>query len=89
MTAWILLLLTLGCGFLTYDAFRWSGSIEKAPWSAISNLWKGGLSHLSITEQNQMKQRYASRLSGAGQLCWLFLVFTVLLAILTVQAFMG
>jgi hypothetical protein len=89
MTDWLLLFLTMGSAYLTYDAFRWSGSIERAPFSAISNMWKGGLSHLSIVEQNELKQRYASKLLGAGQLCWLFLFVTAVLAGLTVRAFMS
>lgn len=88
MTAWLLLVVTLGGAYLTYDAFRWSGSIESAPFSAIANLWKGGLSHLSVAEQNQLKQRYASKFLGAGQLCWLFLAVTVIFGVLTVRAFL-
>jgi hypothetical protein len=66
MGAWLLLLVTLGSAYLTYDAFRWSGSIERAPFSAISSLWKGGRTHLSVVEQNRLKQRYSSKLLGAG-----------------------
>ena len=89
MTAWLLLLLTLGCGYLTFDAFRWSGSIERAPFSVIGSLWKGGLSHLSVVETDQLKQRYASKWLGGGQLCWLFLGVTVALSVVTVRAFLG
>lgn len=87
MTAWILLILTVGGAYLTYDAFRWSNSIKHAPFSAIASMWKGKLSHLNVTEQNQLKNRYASRLLGADQLCWLFLVITLLLAVQTILAF--
>lgn len=89
MTAWLLLLLTVGSAYLTYDAFRWSGSTERAPFSTIASLWSGGLTHLSVKEQSELKQRYASKLLGAGQLCWLFLVMTVVLAVFTVLAFIG
>jgi hypothetical protein len=89
MGAWLLLLATVGSAYLTYDAFRWSGAIEGAPFSAISSLWKGGLSHLSAAEQNQLKQRYSSKLLGAGQLCWLFLAVTVILGLLTIRAFIA
>jgi hypothetical protein len=87
MTAWLLLLLTVGSAYLTYDAFRWRAGIESTPFSAIAGMWKGGLTHLSVVEQNQLKQRYASKLMGAGQFCWLFLVVTVALAVFTVKAF--
>lgn len=89
MTAWLLLVLTAGSAYLTYDAFRWSGAIERAPSSAIASMWKGGFSHLSAVEQHQLKQRYASRLMGAGQLCWLFLAFTAILAYFTVLEFLA
>ncbi len=89
MTAWLLLLLTLGSAYLTYDAFRWSGAIERTPFSAIASLWNGGLAHLSVKEQNQLKQRYASKLSGAGKICWLFLLVTVVFAVFTFRAFIA
>ncbi|WP_439606165.1 hypothetical protein [Hydrogenophaga sp.] len=89
MNAWLLLLVTLGCAYLTYDAFRWIGSIERTPFSAISSLWKGGLTHLSVVEQNRLKHQYASKLFGAGQLCWLFLTITVVLGIFTIRAFIA
>jgi hypothetical protein len=89
MTAWLLLILTTGSAYLTYDAFRWSGAIENAPFSAIASMWKGGLSHLSAVEQNQLKQRYASKFIGAGQLCWLFLALTVVLAYFTTLEFLA
>ena len=87
MTAWLLLILTVGGAYLTYDAFRWSSSVEHAPFSSIASMWKGKLSHLTVAEQNQLKNRYASRLLGAGQLCWLFLGITVILAVQTFLAF--
>ena len=87
MAVWILLLLTVGCGYITFDAFRWSGSVKDAPFGAIARMWKGGLSHLSVQEQDQLKNRYASRLLGAGQLAWVFLAVTVVLAMFTIRAF--
>jgi len=89
MTSWLLLLLTLGSAYVTYDSFRWCGSIEHAPFSAIASMWSGDLTHLSVQEQNQLKQRYASKLIGAGQICWLFLAVTVGLAYSTVKAFIA
>jgi hypothetical protein len=87
MMAWLLLLLTIGACYLTYDAFRWRDSVECAPFSVIADLWRGGLAHLTIAEQNQLKRHYVSRLIGIGQLCWLFLGATIVLAVLTIQAF--
>jgi hypothetical protein len=59
MSPWLLLMLTLVCGWLTYDAFRWKASLKEAPFSVIRNLWKGGLAHPSVAEQNKLKERYA------------------------------
>lgn len=87
MTAWLLLLLTVACAWLTYDAFRWGTSIEHAPFSTISSMWKGGLPNLSVVEQNELKQRYASKVTGVGQIGWIFFVGTVVLAILTAREF--
>ena len=87
MTAWILLLFTMLCAYITYDSFRWSASLKNAPFRVIENMWKGGLSHLSQTEQNKVIQGYSS-FFGAGQLPWFFLAGTFGLAIFTARAFL-
>ena len=88
MTPWLLLFVTLGCAYVTYDAFRWRKGIKRAPFSVIANLWKGGLSHLSLAEKNGVKERFASELFGVGQISWLLFGVTVFLAAATVQAFL-
>jgi hypothetical protein len=88
MNSWFLLFLTIGCAFITFDAFRWQQDVKRAPFSTISNLWKGGLSHLSASEKAKIQQRYSSTLFGVGQFCWLFLVITILLAVVTVRTFL-
>jgi hypothetical protein len=88
MTAWLLLFLTVGCAYVTYDSFRWSRAVGRAPFSVIATLWKGGLTHLSVAEQAELKQRYSSNLFGVGQFCWLFLATTLFLAAATVRAFL-
>jgi len=87
MTSWILLFLTAVCAYVTYDAFRWRKAVERAPFSIIATLWKGGLSHLSTAEQADQQKRYASSLFGMGQIAWLFLAVTIALAGATVRAF--
>ena len=88
MKAWVLLLLTVLCGYLTYDAYRWVSSLRDAPFSVIASLWRNRLSHLSVTEQNKVRDRFASYApASAGRFVKLFLLFTIILATLTVQAF--
>ena len=87
MARWLLLLLTIGCGLLTYDALRWRSSITKSPFTFIASLWKEGMSHLSISEQNKVRDSYASGLV-AGRIVWLFVAGTVVLGTLTVRAFL-
>lgn len=89
MNAWILLILTIFCGYITYDTFRWGGAMKKAPFSVISNLWKGGLGHLPLSEQNKIKDRYASSILGIFQIQWFFLIVTIGMAVATVRAFLA
>jgi hypothetical protein len=86
MARWLLLLLTIGCGLMAYDAWRWRFSIKKSPFTTIANLWKGGTSHLSVSEQNKIRDGFASGL--AGRIVWLFMGGTVVFAALTVRAFL-
>ena len=87
MISWFLLLVTVGCAYATYDAFRWGERIGRSPFSVIEHLWKGGLSHLSLTEKSEVQRRYASALFGFGWTPWLFLLVTIILAVATVRAF--
>lgn len=87
MRAWLLLLFTVICGYLTYRLFRWVESLENAPFSTIAHLWKGGLSHLTPAEQDKIMRLAPSEL-GFGPLPWLLLTITIGLAIFTVRAFL-
>lgn len=87
MQAWFLLALTILAAFITFESFRWHRAMKRAPFGAIASLWKGGLSHLSVAEQNNVKERYLSGTMGIGQFPWLFLAITIGLAIFTVRAF--
>lgn len=82
--------LTVGCFFLTIDAFRSKSPMKDAPYSTISRLWKRGLNRFSLVEQDKMQRRLAFPLGGIGLglLAWVFLAMTILLAILTVRAFL-
>lgn len=88
MSPWILLLFTVIAALVTYDAFRWSGNLKDAPPNIISSLWKGGLNHLPLSEQNKIKNYYATSIFGAVQFQLIFLAVTISLAFATVMAFL-
>ena len=88
MSPWILLLFTIVAALVTIDAFRWGGSLKDAPASNISNMWKGGIDHLPLIKQNEIKNRYASSIFGVFQFQLVFLVVTLCLAVATIRAFM-
>jgi hypothetical protein len=88
MIVWLLLLVTISCAYATYDAFRWRERTGRSPFSLIMNLWKGGLSHLSLAEKSDVQRRYASALFGVGWIPWFFLSITIILAVATVRAFL-
>lgn len=85
MIPWLLLLLTLGSAYLTYDAYRWTNVSERMPLSVIASLWKGELSHMNLVERDEVRRNSARY--GMSQICWLFLAVTISLAIATVRAF--
>jgi hypothetical protein len=87
MIRWLLLLLTIGCACMAYDAFRWRSAIPRTPFKTIAGLLPGGQSHLSLAEQSKLRDGLASSLF-AGRIVWLFLGGTVLLGVLTVRAFL-
>jgi hypothetical protein len=63
--------------------------VKEAPFSVISSMWKGGLSHLPLSEQNKIKDRYSSSIFGVFQFQVLFLVITISMAVATVRAFLA
>ncbi len=87
MTPWVLLLLTILCGYLTYDAFRWSGSVKGAPFSILESMWKSDLRHLSLSEQSQIRDRFSSFF--ASKVLVIFLFITMGMAVATVRAFLA
>lgn len=91
MTAWLLLALTLACAFLTLDAFWLKAPMKEAPYGDMPGRWKRGFNHLSLAEQNeaQNRSRFYSSLVGMGVMAWIFLAITLLLALLTIGAFMA
>ncbi len=91
MTAWLLLIVTLGSAWMTWDAFRLGGSIDEPTSRYLPNILKRGMEHLSLAEQEELQRRshiYVGVL-GPGVLRWLFLLITVLLAVGTGKAFLG
>jgi hypothetical protein len=89
MTPWLLLLGTMVCAFVTYDAFRLGGALKDAPFNVISDMWKGGLSHLSQVDKNKIQERYAHSVFGLFQIKFLFLLATLAMAVATVRAFIA
>jgi len=57
--AFILLLATIGAAKLTVDSLSISKNLKEQPFNAMSG---GQYSHLSIVEQNAVRDRYALRL---------------------------
>lgn len=82
-------MLTVVSIWLTVDAVRWKLGAKDIPFSAISSLWKGGLSHLSLAERQAVRDRYLSSLWGIGQFAWLFALVSVVLVIVTIREFLG
>ncbi|MDR1935812.1 MAG: hypothetical protein LBS49_09610 [Candidatus Accumulibacter sp.] len=63
--------------------------MKEAPFSVISSMWKGGLSHLPLSEKNKIKERYSSSIFGIFQFQLLFLIITMGMAFATVRAFLA
>ena len=87
MSPWLLLVLTVVCAALTYDAFCMRSAVRKSPFSVISHLWGKSADHLSLTEKEKIKDRFLMHGSGTFDLGPLFFLFTVVLAVATVKAF--
>ena len=86
---WLLLGLSVVSIFLTIDAWRWKTNAKHIPFSAISTLWKGGLDHLSLQEQQAFRERYDSwRVGGIGTIVMVFTLVSVFLLIATARAFL-
>lgn len=90
MAQWFLLALTLASAFLTFDAFRLDNPRTEVPYSILPRSWKRGLDHLPLAEQDRLQTRLrpVAGVLGLGVLSWLFLAITILLAVLTVMAFL-
>jgi hypothetical protein len=84
MSAWLLLLLTIGAACLTYNVFRWSESVGRGPFGPIAGMWKQDLSHLPLAEQDKRKEQMTWI---AMRIFLFFLAATIGLAVVTVRAF--
>jgi hypothetical protein len=63
--------------------------MKDTPFSIISSMWKGGLSHLTLSEQNKIKERYSSSIFGVVQFQLHIMVVTIGMAFATVRAFLA
>ena len=86
MEKWLLLMFTAIGAYVTYDSFRWRDSIKRAPFSVISSMWKGNLTHLSAAEQEKAKAHVTSFMGG-GQFPWIFLLVTIVCGVFAARAF--
>lgn len=89
MSPWLLLVLTVACAALTVDAFRTGGPMREPPVRFWPRGWKRGMDRVPLAEQDRIYRNIRYPLLGTGFLAWIFLAMTVLLAILTVQGFIG
>jgi hypothetical protein len=88
VAAWILLLLTLVCAYVSYRAQKWGEGIQSAPPELLGELWKGRLEHLSLMERKALRDRLATSPIGFGRLVGFLWLLTFMLAVTTVQAFL-
>lgn len=89
MVAWLLLALTCGGIWLTCDAFRFGTSVDKSRHRHLQNIFKQGMEHLTLAEQDELQQRSRIHLGlfHPGLLPWVFLAITVLLAVASAREF--
>ncbi len=89
MVAWLLLLLTCGGVWMTYDAFRFGASADKPGHRHLPNILKQGTEHLTLVEQDELQQRARIHMSilSPGSLPWLFLAITLFFAVATAREF--
>lgn len=89
MSPWLLLLLTVVGTALTVDAFRAGGPMKEPPVRSWPRSWKRGMDHVPLGEQDRIFRTLRYPLLGTGVLAWIFLAVTVLLAALTIRAFIA
>jgi len=82
MNHWMLLLITLAASALTFDTFRWGAPVRE---TRMASQWEPNLE----VEPAQPRSHSPRALFGFRALPWLFLAMTLLLAAMTVQAFIG
>ena len=89
MGSWLLLAATLFAAWMTYDAFQLDSSMDEPKFKYLPSIWKQGMEHLTLAEQDELQQRSRVHLGffGPGLLPWLFLAITVLLAVGTAKSF--
>ena len=88
MSPWLLLTLTLACAALTMDAFRSGDRFRQPKVRFWPREWKRGVSHVPLAEQERVYRHIRYPLIGLASLAWVFLALTVVLAGLTLAAFL-
>lgn len=57
MTSWLLLIVTLGSAWMTWDAFRLGGSIGESTSRYLPDIMKRSMERLSLVEQEDLRRR--------------------------------
>lgn len=84
----MLLLITLAAAAFTYDAFRWEAPMRHTPLGRMSRELASGHAPLAPRDHPRHGSPWHFLL-GFGALPWLFLGMTLLLAGMTVEAFIA
>ncbi len=87
--AWLLLVATVLCGYVTIQAFRWWTSLLNGmPFHVFSSMWSDQLKGMTLSDQAKLRETTRSSLSrglvGVPLFC---LVVTAALAWATISAF--
>jgi hypothetical protein len=86
MNVVLLVAITLALGYVTLDAFSMrGGEYKKLPYNIIAKILGRDISHLSLEEQERLRQynlRYG--IGNVDHAPWIFLLFFLAFAIATV-----
>ena len=87
VSPWLLLVLTIVCAILAFDAFRWGAPMKEQPFRFLPRESRRGMGHMPLADQERVYRSLHPSALGPGVLAWLFLAMTILLGVLTVLAF--
>ena len=85
MKPWILLLITLGLTFMTYESFLLCGIIKNSPYKVLLKALGMIDTHVSLSEQERTKSAY--QIKYATSVPFVFLMGMIIFGISTYRAF--